>query len=367
MRLTRLAVLGPLALLHACGDRSGSEARPPEPFPAGCGQAWQPVSEVMPWESTSNLVWSDGTLYYTTFGGELRAHPVSGGEALVIAEVDAAVLWLEGDRLLFSGGDRGNQFFALPLAGGTPTLVLDGAAGRAEVGIAQQQSYLRSPTDFYWAESDGASAGGATTLWRAARSGGAIAQIARLDVGAHGRPPYFEGAAQGADALVLGDDAGFAWRVPLGGGSATRLATPSSSTSAPPNFLGIDQTGVYWAVEPEGGAEPYQEREVVLSPADGEPPAPFWSPLPPYAAVDAMWPDGEGGWFVSTSQRYADEDQARQTVWALDGTGSGQRLACSPGAYVDSYILEPPAVTPDAFYFIARGDAGMQIVRVARL
>ena len=106
---------------------------------------------------------------------------------------------------------------------------------------------------------------------------------------------------------------------------------------------------------------------MVVSPVDGSAVQPVWSELPPFSSVIRAWPDGDGGLVVVGYQLFSGEEDHRTTVWSIDGDGNARRLACAtPGLrpYVDD---NPPAIAPDAFYFMAWLDGSqMQIIRVPR-
>jgi hypothetical protein len=80
--------------------------------------------------------------------------------------------------------------------------------------------------------------------------------------------------------------------------------------------------------------------------------------------VDRMWPDGTGGWVISASQLF-DDQQFHSTIWLLGADGTGRRLACSPKLPSGTFIQVRPAVAPDAVFAIVLGET-WQIVRIPR-
>jgi hypothetical protein len=365
MRMSRVAILGVLvvAFLPAC---SSDEEPVPELLPAGCPEAWQPVTPPLPGEITSPLAYADGNLYFGVQRGVISV-PASGGAETVLSPAVASGVWVEGDHLILSGGQLGTQFHSLPLTGGTPALLVDGAAGRADSGIVQLHARLPTATDFFWAESSRLGLREPTTVWRAPRAGGPPAEIARFtELTASGDTAlYFEGAALAPEGLVLGEDWGVAKVIPLDGGAARALAAPDvENPIGNIDFLGVDARGVYWSVTMQPTAVP-PPREVVVSPADGGAPRPVWSGVPLFSSPVRAWPDGAGGLVVVGSQRFRDETGSRVTIWSIDANGGARRLACAPvGEYVDD---QTPAIGPDAFYFLARLEGlRMQIVRIGR-
>jgi hypothetical protein len=364
-----LVAVGLIVLVPACGD----DPEVPEPLPASCTAAWQPVTPPLPLDITSGVAYGDGVLYYSAFSAQqTRALSVSSGQETVLAPVFASVIWLEGDHLLLTGGGSGIQYFSLPLTGGTPVLVTDGQVGRSELGIGQIPSHIVTPTDFFWAESSGAGLREPTTVWRAPRNGAPPAELARfseLSVETN-TAHYFNGAALAPEGLVLGTNWGIGKVVPLDGTPARSLAVPDvDSLIGQTSFLGVDAKGVYWSLKTAIDSQPDRPPQMAVSPVDGGAVRPIWSTLPPFSSLLGAWSDGEGGLVVTGSQTFAGERDARLTVWWLDPAGNAQRLACAtPDIRRHSATFqERPAVAPDAFFFIFWGENDlMHIVRVPR-
>ena len=118
------------------------------------------------------------------------------------------------------------------------------------------------------------------------------------------------------------------------------------------DFVAADLRGVYWSVRTQRNGEPLAE-ELVISPVDGGPVRPVWSTMPAFSYVVQGWPDGAGGLVLVGAQRFRDENNYRTTVQSIDATGNARLLACgAAGSY--PYIDDtPPAIAPDAFYFVA--------------
>ena len=65
-----------------------------------CSATWQALIGPKPWDSTSSLVYNDGTLYYGSYARDaIIAQPVDGSPSRVFAAVPTLELWLEGDHL----------------------------------------------------------------------------------------------------------------------------------------------------------------------------------------------------------------------------------------------------------------------------
>jgi hypothetical protein len=368
MRPSRIALLL-VPLSFACLPACDSDpARPvPEVLPIGCPEAWQPVSPPLASQLNSGLAYREGNLYITVNEG-LIAVQVSDGAQTLLSPTRAGAIWVEGDQLLLLGGTYGTQLLSLPLTGGTPALVADGTAGRTELGIGQLGTHLPTATDFFFAESSRVSRSDPTTVWRAPRSGGPPAEIARFtEFEASGDSAlFFEGVALAPEGLVLGASWGVGKVVPLDGGPPRTLAVPDvDSVIGDIDFVAADARGVYWTVPMRPEVEPSEHEELVISPVDGGAVRPVWSTIPPFSYVVDAWPDGAGGLVLVGAQRFRDEDAYRTTVWSIDANGNARRLACSPA---DPYIDDRrPAIAPDAFYFVALlENSQMQFIRVPR-
>lgn len=332
MKSLRVAVL---ACLVGCGGSS------PKLESAGtCSTAWQELIWPKPWDVTSSLVYSDGTLYYASFTeNAIVAQPVDGSPSRVFAAVPTLELWLEGDHLLFSQGDLALQIGSVPLAGGTPQTLLDGAAGRTSPGLAT--AHVFTATDFYWSEVPLPSGETPTTVWHQSRSGGVPELLGTVT---------FQ-RQLGATAIALGNEdvlvatlSGEAYAFPIAGGAAAPLATAAAPRFSP-ELAGLDGLGAYVAVFSSDG----QAGPLLLSPADGSPARPFWPTQPSDVQVEKIWPSPEGGWIVVASQPF-DDGRFHTTLTLLDEQGTATRLGCSPAEALRSWITVAVAVAPDAVY-----------------
>jgi len=368
MRMKVLIGLGMSAAVAAssCGGGGGGPSAPPFESASLCAAVWEPVTPAAPFDVTSSLGYRDGVIYYTTFSpSSVMALPTAGGPATPIASLPTygSELWVDGDQLIVSSGNYGTQFFSVPFAGGTPSLIVDGASGRSDPGSALV--YALTPTDFHWLEFP-STVGGPTTAWRVSRTGGSPTLVGSASATLPNGPvTAFDRMAVSADAVVMAAVLGVAAALPLDGSPARVLATSDDLTRGSGNYAGIDAAGVYWTA-PRAGVPLIEDKSsVMLAPADGGPLRVFWDGLPAHAGVWSMWPDGNGGWVIVSLEVFDDLKQ-RMVIWLMDASGQAKRLGCSPPAETSlPYISVRPAVAPDAIYLEDSGSK-FQIVRVAR-
>jgi hypothetical protein len=356
--------LPPLAALAValmgCGDRAPSPA--PLAALSACMGGWEPLLSRPAYDITSPLAYRDGVIYFSSFKTRsLVALPTDGGPTVDVAPVFSRDLWVEGDNLVYTGGPLGNQLFSVPVTGGTPTLVLDGGAGRTEPLLALLT--VLTASDFFWTEGV---IEGPTQFWRASRAGGAPTEIGSTTATTpSGHVVSFESMAVSNDALVAATVLGVADAVPFNQDPVRPLATTDALGKGFGSLAGVDGAGAYWSLPRPGGLPEDDENDVVLSPADGGPVRPFWNGLPPHSGVFSMWPDGVGGWVVVAPERF-DDQLFHTTIWLLGGDGSSRRLACSPGDSGDADVRVRPVVTPDAVFVATTGSYSLEIVRIPR-
>lgn len=353
-----VAVFG---FLSACGGGKS----PPLDSAASCGDNWQTVLTLPGFDVTSPLAYGDGVLYYSSLTARtLTALTTSGGAGTILGTDFAPELWLEADQLVYTGGNTGNLVSSLPVAGGSPTVLLDSAANRPTSGIVLHHAF--NATDFYWTEETALD--GPTTVWRASRSGGTPVQIGSVipidPVATQNVLPVMDIALDN-DAVLLGASMGVAYAVPFDGSGARQLATIDPVSAA--NLAGLDPAGVYWSLPRAGASREGHEWSVDLAPADGSPVRTFWQGLPDDAGVAGMWPIGDGGWALAINQLF-DDSKTHLGIWLLAADGKSRRLACSPpGTPYDLPAIEArPAVAPDAIYFFVAAGEQTRIVRVPR-
>jgi hypothetical protein len=348
-----------MAVIAGCGG-SGGRVPPPLEDPSNCSGGWQALTAPLPFDSTSPLVYHDGTLYYSAYTPQsLMALSTAGGAPTAVAQGFALEVWVEGDHLLFTGGNLGNQIFSLPFAGGTPTLVLDGGAGRSTPGVALHHAFTAS--DFYWAEMSTSSLSAPSSIWHQPRSAGTPTQFGSVTLTDPGTAEVLpvEAVALANDRLLVASGLGSAYAVPLDGSAATPLAAPDQPAANTATLAGIDGSGAYWAVD---SADQFR---IVVSPADGMAARVFWQPVT--ASVAYMWPDGTGGWIAVGIDTFGDGHQ-HTVMWTVDGQGTATRLGCSPGDQQTAWIALGVAIAPDAIYAITQNlqATTWEIDRIAR-
>ena len=354
-----------LGLVPACGDLG-----PPPPAPLesalSCGTGWQTLPSAV--GESSPLAYHDGVLYYWSYSDQaLQSLRVSDGAIATLAEGVVQDLWVEGDQIMFTGGDQATLIYSVSATGGTPRLVVDATTGRAYAG--NDSLHAADAAAFYWTE-DPVDFSRPTTVWRASRSDGIPVQIGAVTpidpVDTPPLPLAFRAMGLTGDAVLLGSDQGVSDAVPFDGGPARLLAT-TAELSRPLNgvLAGIDLAGVYWTVRRAGVAPEDGESSLILAPADGGPMQTFWEGTPPHAAVVGIWPTGDGGWVLAIRQQF-DDQMYHVVISMLEADGTSQRLACSP-AGPDLFVQSRPVVAADAVYIVADGNSSQtEIVRIAR-
>ena len=331
----------PLAVTISLVGCGGSKHKPESA--TTCSATWQALIGPKPWDTTSSLVYSDGTLYYGSYTWDaIMAQPVDGSPPRVFAAVPTLELWLEGDHLLFSQGNDAVQIGSVPLSGGTPQIVLDGAAGRTTAGFAT--AHVFTPTDFYWSEIPFPAAQSPTTIWHQSRSGGPPEALGTITFQ---KQLWATAIALGNNSVLAATPSGEAYSLPITGGAPSPLALPTQP-GVMVELAGLDALGAYTTLFFSGQAGP-----LMLSPADGSPAKPFWPTLPSDAQVQKIWPNPEGGWVVVATQAF-DDGLFHTTLTLLDEQGTAVRLGCSPADTERALITVPVAIAPDAVYAATR-------------
>jgi hypothetical protein len=358
--------------MAGCGGSTPSTPVPGLESVEHCGAGWQPFTAPEPGAPYSTLVYGAGTLYDSSYKAQvLLAVPTNGDQPRTLASVATNELWIEDDHLLFSQGTPANQIFSVPLAGGTPQLVLDGGAGRTNPGDVLAHAF--TATDFYWTETSPTSDAIPPTVWHQSREGGTANQIGTVTFqvppdqtthipGTESTAPHL---ALTADSILVANAFELAVALPLAGGAPAPLALPASSSdlASEAELAGLDSQGAYWSLPGIGNAP----ASVVLSPADGSPARVIWSAQPAASGVRMVMADGAGGWILVGNQIFDDQID-HTTVRSLDAQGASTLLGCSPASLYDSFVSQPFAVAPDAVYVVAMNlsTATTEIDRIAR-
>jgi hypothetical protein len=355
-----------LLVLGCGGGGTGPASTAPLEALSACVDAWKPVTSPAPFDVISPLVYAHGNVYFSTSSSQaIQSIPEAGGVPTTVAMARATSLWLEGETLVFTGGALGSQFFSVPLAGGTPQLLLDGAAGRTDAGASSLSAATAS--DFFWTETQGTAPSDPTAVWRAPRAGGAHAKVGEATAQTpSGDVLAFEGMALTTSSALLGAGLGLADLVPLAGGDAMALPSPDGRPQggAANVFLaGVYPLGVFWGAQRPFTAAADDAWDLVLSPSDGSVPHSVWQGLPDHSAPDHIWSDGAGGWIISAQQLFAD-GRSHTTIWSLTADLVSKRLGCAPTT-TSGRVTVQPAVGPDAVFVVAQ-DETWQMVKLAR-
>lgn len=342
------------------------EVAAPVSSAVACSVAWQALTAPAQ-EADVPVSYKDGQLYYWSILHEsLMALPAAGGEASPVMPGIGRDLTVEGNHFLFSGGRKGLQFFEAPLAGGTPQLVLDGAAGQVAPSLSLWRGFTGS--EVFWTQED--AVGTSSSVWHASRDGGTATMLGRVPAdNGEGSVPilyWYPRVGLTKDAVLFANDGGLGLAQPFAGGPSRRLAAPDADSQRV-QAVGVDANGVYWQVPRAREGAARTQPMIVLSPADGGPTRVFWDEVPANGWVDLIWPDGEGGWLMVGRQKL--DDELRHTViFSYDGKTAARRLACSPGDSSSSWADQRIAVATDAVYLGTTDlrENTWQIVRVAR-
>jgi hypothetical protein len=331
-----LALVCAALAVASCG---ADQARLPAPSLDTCRAGWQVFSPPRPFFAPRTLVHHGGELFYQGMAADLvtsqlEALPLSGGPARVVAaSAFAWDLWIESEQLFYASGPVLRQ---VPVAGGTPTVVLGHEPSPTEA-YPRIYSHLLTPTALVYTQLGDTA--GFTDLWSAPRDGGPALLLATVS-----KPDEVQRLeVSGGDLLVAG---------PFGNGAAVPFAGGAPRLLADVGRLsGVDARGVYgFAVK--GTFDPtYEQNEMHVAPADGGPAKSFWPDLPPRLAPYALWSDGQDGWVVAALETF-DDGRAHQSIFFVDGTGVGTRVACDASTRSEDFLEVAPALTADAAYLV---------------
>jgi hypothetical protein len=106
------------------------------------------------------------------------------------------------------------------------------------------------------------------------------------------------------------------------------------------------------------------------STTDGAAPTPFWTDKPPALFLTNAWSIGDGGWYLAAweyTSATMNLESRHTSMWALDSSGNGARLACSPLAGTTSGLTT--ALSPAALLLLYRdgeASATKSIVSIVR-
>jgi hypothetical protein len=286
-----------------------------------------------------------------------------------LVPVDSPSWWIEDQQLIYVSGAY--LLYTVPLAGGTqPTLLVDLAQDTPnpffinfvlDAEAIYWVSLQQVPTDVSgWYTTTGWS------VWRALRATGERQQLAIMPV-LSAQSGLGASLVLTRDAVVVYDGiqglTGTLFVVPKAGGGPVALPSPSSASYL---MLGTSFEGVaLWRTSASGGGGYLMWR----STSDGAAPLPFSTDMPPTLSVTNAWSDGNGGWYMAAWESTdATMNFASQhaTLWTLDKSGHGARLACNPlGDMTREYAT---ALSPTAVFLLDSDDSRQvrSIVSIAR-
>jgi hypothetical protein len=380
--MKRTAAVAFLVLTAACGSEK-PQVGANDPDPVTCATNWQVIFS--PEQNVASipptvLRWHDGQLFTTPeldLMNSLFSFPDTGGPATTLYQGDSWNLWIEGDRVLHAStgpammvGDvsvENTLLYSTPIAGG-PSDVLFTTHIFDVAGDPLVEGWALDADGLYWTRSDDWKS---WTLWRAGRDGSGDQSMAALPM-----PPkpadstltdgaLYNTVVPAGDRLIvynnLNLDSDQVVSVPKAGGEATLL--PSWPAA---QIIAVSSDGTVLTARYTGG-ENGQKRSEHFETGRLRPGAaavePFWTGKPPSALPRAAWDDGQGGFIVSAWE-YGTDDALHTTIWAVDGDGNGQRLACDP---VVNSTVDVAAVSPDAVFVIVRDENAIEYWQVARV
>ena len=335
----------------ACGGRTGITEPPPSVN--DCVAGWQPITNYRPPLAPTKLVYYNEELYYyingaSTDGNEwaqIEAQPIVGGSArVVLPNIAATDIWLEGDQVLYGWG---GGLWQVPSQGGTPTQLIAEQADVLNIG-----DHALSPTVFVWAKIFVPGVSG-YQLWLVPRDGSAPAQVL-------GAVPGVDWTWFTADSLItagMGMESNYVTKLD---GSAQRSLQLAGAFNA-----GIDATGVYGIVQNSPDTCVLQR-----APVDGSAVQLFWPDKTPTLVPNNIWVNPFGGWFISGGE-LMDDNALHPSLFFMDARGQVTRAACSATAGPNHAVTRQPAFTADAAYVVEEdfndpADGSWRIVRVPR-
>jgi len=352
-----------LVLAVACAlaaTACGSDEPMPLQSLSACTGSWETVLPALnDWVS---MTYADGVLYYNDQWSGIWSRAGGVGPSTRVASFSpsafghsyrAVDMWIESDHVVYTAGERENQFYSVPRAGGDPQLLLDAGAERPDAGWAEFHAVTAA--EFVWTERSELG-GGVITVWRAPRSAATPVQIGTVQGIAVGM------AVAGDAAIVATAEAGV-YAFPFDGSGGHMLPTSTELGKGSAVFAGIDETGVFWRIPRPGAAPADVLYRVVIVPADEGPVRTFWDGSPTHSIPDLIASDGSGGWIAVVGQLFA--EGSGSSVWTIDARGAGRRLACAPLGV--SALDDALAIAPDGVFTMALHDfTTLEIDRIPR-
>jgi hypothetical protein len=367
-----LAICMLMGLLGSCGGMGTAEA----PLNVStCQNNWKAMLQASSnvWYlnlNSSGLSWSNGQLYFeywdraaTKPGGTIASLPTAkpGASFTNVSSADPWYWWIENDQLIYLGGN--NALYGVPLDGSAqPTQFVELAQSSSNT---QFRNFILDTEALYFIgqEHDTSSATpSGWSVWRALRASGELQQLAVMPV-ASAYPGLGSTLTLTQDSVVVFDGTpglrtdNRLYVVPKTGGSPRELPKPSSGS-----VLATNGDGVSLWLESVSGGKSYR---MWRSTMDGAVPTPFWTDKPPSLFLTQAWSDGTGGWYLAAWEYTQGElapDSQHTSIWSLDSSGHGVRVACNPLSGSTNELAT--AVSPTAFFLLdrdgTRGDTSDQ-------
>jgi hypothetical protein len=139
---------------------------------------------------------------------------------------------------------------------------------------------------------------------------------------------------------------GLLYVVPKTGGTPRALPEPSPGQM----MLATNADGVSLWLESVSGGKSYR---MWRSTIDGAVPTPFWTDKPPSLFLPNAWSDGTGGWYLAAWEHTNGEmapDSQHTSIWSLDSSGHGVRMACNPLSGITSELAT--ALSPTTLFLL---------------
>jgi hypothetical protein len=306
-----------------------------------CAPNWQVVTEpAASFTFPAAAVLGGGVLYYTFESPAARTEEIPldpggvGSSPSVFSSSGGDGLWIEGDRLLLIDPLR---LRSIPLDGGQPTTLLDFSATATSSSFYLPRATVLDESDVYLVRENDFSSFGVERISRATGLATVLTPeplVLQLD----GQAIL---TRAGPGGLILSAAHADAWYVPTSGEPPRRIAAAAGRRVL------ADDDGVIWMVSETSADGIAASSSLYRNPVDGSARRPFWPTKSPRVAASNGWPDGAGGWVIEAQEPFAD-GQLHLSLWAVDPSEHGRRLACAP--LVGASEVTAIAIAPDATY-----------------
>ena len=329
----------------------------------------------------SGLTWSNGQLYFDYWDRAsanreaIASLPTStpGQQYTNVMSFDApnvapSYWWIEDDQLIYVGGNI--ALYSVPLNGSAqPTQLVDLAQSSSNTYVIDIDFVLDAEA-VYWVRLERGTSSDTTSgwsVWRALRTSGELQQLAIMPVasaysGSKSTLTLTQDSVVVFDGILGIMGGGTLYVLPKTGGTLRVLPEPS-----PGWLLATSADGVSLWLESLSGGKSYR---IWRSTIDGAVPTPFWTDKPPSLFLTQAWSDGTGGWYLAAWEYTKGElapDSQHTSIWSLDSSGHGVRVACNPLSGFTSELAT--ALSPTAFFLLdmaGTSDRTESILSIAR-